>query len=254
MLCKNILFITIILFLTNCTTGILVKKKPSSITVNSYSNKGFALVYSEDLYKQNIVNKKIDVRSLMIFQKGLKSNTRVKITNILNNKSLIASVGKNSKYPSFYNAVLSMRIAKELDLNKDEPYIEIVEIIENSLFVAKKAITYEQEKNVADKAPVNIISVNDLNEINKNTKNKKINKKKFSYKIKIADFYFKDTAKMMIDRIINETKIKNPKITKIMKEKYRVYLGPFNNINSLQKSFNDINILQFENLEIIIND
>ena len=147
-----------------------------------------------------------------------------------------------------------MRIAKELDLNKDEPYIEIVEIIENSLFVAKKAKTFEEERNVAIKAPVNIISIDNLNEINKNTKNKKINKKKFSYKIKIADFYFKDTAKMMIDRIINETKIKNPKITKIMKEKYRVYLGPFNNINSLQKSYNDISILDFENIEIIRND
>ena len=206
MLCKNILFITIILFLTNCTTGILVKKKPSTITVNSYSNKGFALVYSEDLYKQNIVNKKIDVRSLMIFQKGLKSNTRVKITNILNNKSLIASVGKNSKYPSFYNAVLSMRIAKELDLNKDEPYIEIVEIIENSLFVAKKAITYEQEKNVADKAPVNIISVNDLNEVQRDkVKTATI---KFLYTIKIADFYFNDTALMMVKRIFQLSQVK----------------------------------------------
>jgi cell division protein FtsN len=34
-------------------------------------------------------------------------------------------------------------------------------------------------------------------------------------------------------------------------DKYRVYLGPFNNINSLQKSFNDISILNFENIEII---
>ena len=30
--------------------------------------------------------------------------------------------------------------------------------------------------------------------------------------------------------------------------------GPFNNINSLQKSFNDISILEFENIEIIKND
>ena len=58
----------------------------------------------------------------------------------------------------------------------------------------------------------------------------------------------------MINRIINETKINNPKIKKISKEKYRVYLGPFNNINSLQKSYNDINILEFENIEIIRNE
>ena len=35
---------------------------------------------------------------------------------------------------------------------------------------------------------------------------------------------------------------------------YRVFLGPFFNINSLQKAFNDVNVLQFENIEIIKND
>ena len=155
-------------------------------------------------------------------------------------------------YPVFNNSVISNRIVDELKLNIDNPYIEIVEIIENSMFIAKKAKTFDEEKNVAITAPVKSISINDLNEINDS---KKITiEKKFSYEIKIADFYFNDTAKMMINRIINETDIKNPKIKKISKEKYRVYLGPFNNINSLQKSYNDINILGFENIEIIQND
>ena len=35
------------------------------------------------------------------------------------------------------------------------------------------------------------------------------------------------------------------------KTKYRVYLGPFKNLNSLKKSFNDISVLNFENLEIL---
>ena len=58
----------------------------------------------------------------------------------------------------------------------------------------------------------------------------------------------------MKDRIINETPVTNPKIRKITEEKYRVYLGPFDNINSLQKTYNDINILDFENIEFIKND
>ena len=86
----------------------------------------------------------------------------------------------------------------------------------------------------------------------KNTKNEL--SKKFSYEIKIADFYFNDTASLLIDRIIKETKIKDAKIKKMSVNKYRVYLGPFNNIISLQKSFNDISILEFENIEIIKND
>ena len=58
----------------------------------------------------------------------------------------------------------------------------------------------------------------------------------------------------MTKRIRNETNIKKANIKKISDRKYRVYLGPFNNINSLQKSYNDIMILDFENIEIIKND
>ena len=250
--CKNLLLSVIFLFFTNCTTNNLSVNKPNIIYKDSFSNKGFTLVYNKTYYDEGLISKKIDERSLIIFQKNLKISTQVKITNILNNKSLIAKVGKNSNYPLFNNSVISKRIANELDLNLDEPYIKIVEIPENSMFVAKKAKTFDEEKNVAIKAPVNSISINDLNITN--VAIKQSFKKKFSYEIKIADFYFNDTAKMMVDRIINETKIVNPKIKKIAKEKYRVYVGPFSNINSLQKSYNDINILEFENIEIIKND
>ena len=93
---KNILFMFVFIFLANCTTATLVKKKPSISLINGYSNKGFALVYNENLFKKKIVTKKIGERSLIIFQKNLKRNTQVKITNILNNKSIIGTVGKNS--------------------------------------------------------------------------------------------------------------------------------------------------------------
>ncbi len=249
---RNILLITIFLFLTNCTTTTLINNKPNKIINSAYSNKGFALVFSEDLYNQKIIDKKIDERSLIIFQKNLRNKTPVKITNILNKKSLIAIVGKNSKYPSFNNVVVSKRIAEELELDVGQPYVELLEILENSIFVAQKAKTYEEEKSVATKAPVNNISISDLNVPKKNKK--KDHKLKFSYSIKIADFYFKDTALLMLNRIVTESFIKNPKIKKISDNKYRVYLGTFSNINSLQKSYNDISILEFENIEIIRND
>ena len=249
---RNILLLIIFLFVSNCTTGTLVKDIPSKNLVNGYSNKGFALIFNENLYKQKIVSKKISERSLIIFQKNLKINTQVKITNILNGKSIIGTVGKNSKYPSFNNSVLSIRIADELDLDINQPYVEILEIVENSIFVAKKTKTFDEEKSVAVKAPVDDISINDLN-IEKKV-GKKIFNTKFSYTIKIADFYFKDTALIMLSRIKNESLIENPKIKKITDKKYRVYLGPFNNINSLHKSYNDISILEFENIEIMRND
>ena len=219
---------------------------------NAFLNKGFGLIYNDKFYNNKIISKRIDDRSLVIFQKKLKKNTIVKITNILNNKSIIGTVGSNADYPLFNNAVLSLRIADEINLNENEPYVEILEVLEDAVFVAKRAKTYEEEKKVANKAPVNSINISDLNIKETNTKNEL--SKKFSYEIKIADFYFNDTASLLVNRIIKETKINDVKIKKINEKKYRVYAGPFNNINSLQKSFNDISILEFENIEIIKND
>ena len=116
---------------------------------NPFINKGFSLIYNDNYYDNKIISKKIDNRSLFIFQKNLKKNTIVKITNILNNKSIIGTVGINADYPSFNNAVLSVRIAEEIDLNEDEPYVEIFEVLENSVFIAKRAKMFEEEKKVA---------------------------------------------------------------------------------------------------------
>ena len=143
-----------------------------------------------------------------------------------------------------------MRIADEIGLNENEPYVEILEILENSIFVALSAKTHDEEKNVAVKAPVNNIIINDLNLINK--KNEKNSSIKFSYSIKVADFYYNDTALIMLSRIKIESLIENPKVQKISDKKYRVYLGPFNNINSLQKSYNAEHFWLL--LEIIKND
>ena len=55
----------------------------------------------------------------------------------------------------------------------------------------------------------------------------------------------------MLLRIKKETSIKNVRINKISDTKFRVFLGPFNDLNSLKKHFNAINTLQFENIEII---
>ena len=105
---KNYSYILIFLLFTNCTTSNLKSNKPVLVLKNKYINKGFALVYDEKLYNEKIISKKIDERSLIIFQKNLKKGTQVKITNILNNKSLIVKVGKKSVYPSFNNSVISV--------------------------------------------------------------------------------------------------------------------------------------------------
>ena len=234
-----------------CETNNLNKKLETNIVPSEiFSNKGFALVYKENLKKKKILNKKIDNRSLIIFQKNLKKNTKVKITNLINNKSILATVGANSKYPNFYNSVISNRIFKELEINEKEPYVEITTISANTTFLAKEAKMFEEEKEVANKVPVETVSISDLS-LNKKKVKKNQNQIKFNYIIKIADFYYESTAKLMQKRIKDELKLNNSRIIKISNTNFRVYFGPFNNIKSLKNTFDDISPLNFENIEII---
>ena len=55
----------------------------------------------------------------------------------------------------------------------------------------------------------------------------------------------------MQNKIIDELKLKNSKISKISNTNYRVYFGPFDNLKSLKNVFDDITPLNFENIEII---
>ena len=84
-------------------------------------------------------------------------------------------------------------------------------------------------------------------------KKKNIKKDTFSYSIKLADFYYKGSAQMVIDRIVLETSIRNYKIIELSKTKYRVLIGPFNDIKLLKESFEKIKPLNFENIEILKN-
>ena len=213
-----------------------------------YANSGFALIFDESLDKI----KKLDDRSLMIYHKSLKRKSTVKITNPKNGKSLIAEVkSNNQKFSDFYNSVISKRIAEDLDLDFNEPLLEITLVSRNSAFIAKKSKTFEEEKKVAEKAPVDGIQIKDLNSTpKKKKKNKKI---KFSYSIKLADFYYKSSAKTMISRIKNETNIKNSRIQQLSKTKFRVLIGPFNDIKSLKESYEKLRPMNFENLEILNN-
>ena len=245
----KILTFLLFVILNSCVTTPVEKKDTSTTPKSYFLNKGFTLVYNESLYKEKILKGKIEDRSLTIFQKNLKKNTKVKITNLINSKYIIANVGKKVEYPYFYNSVISRRISKELELDILEPYIEIKEIIQGSSFIAKKAKTYDEEKNVAEKAPVEQIQIKELG--NNAKKEIEINKEKFNYVIKIADFYFEKSADQMKLRISNETSIKDVNINKLSPTKFRVFLGPFEDLNSLKKSFNAINILEFDNIEIL---
>ncbi len=247
---KRIVVFILLIFISGCDqykiekSNKILKKKIE----RKYTNSGFTLVYDEDLKL-----KKLDNRSLQIFHPNLKNKSFVKITNPINNKFLIAQVKSNKvKFSNFYNSIITNRIAEDLELDLDEPFIKIILISKDSTFVAKKAKTFDEEKEVAEKAPIDGIKISNLIEIDDQKSNKKT-KEKFSYSIKVADFYYKKTAQLMADRIRVETSLKKIKIIQLSKTNFRVLIGPYNDINSLRESFEKMNLLNFENLEILKN-
>ena len=245
---KIIIFLAVIL--ASCETT--NKNVINNNDFNNYSNDGFALIFNNDIFKKKIVSKKIDQRSLIIFNNKLKKDTDIKITNLLNEKYLIAKVGKKSKYPIFYNSVISERIATELEIDLDQPYVRVETINTNNIFVANKAKTFDEEKKVANKAPVDSISIKNIS-LNKD-KNKEIIKKentKFEFIIKFADLFFEDSAIMLKKRLEEEFELKDINIKKMSKNLYRVYKGPFYNLGSIKNVYNEISEVNFENIELI---
>ena len=164
---------------------------------------------------------------------------------------MIATVKNKSSYPNFYNSVITSRIASELELDFEEPYILIESVEQNSVFYAGKAKTFDEEKNVADKAPVEGVKIVNISSSKETNKNDTKLTKKFNYIIKIADFYYKDSAELVKERIMTETKIKHVNIDKTSVNNYRLSIGPYKSLVKLKKDFEQMENLYFENLELI---
>ena len=240
---KNLLLI--LFFLTSCTV------QSTQYSENIFSNRGFVLLYDESLIEKKLLRKPLDDRSLEIVHNTLSKGTKVRIINLLNNKSTNAIVKTKNKNLIFYNSIFSKRIFDELDISLKEPYVEISKIRENKTFIAKKSKTFDEEKKVANKAPVKSISINEIG----TPKSKELDdRRSFNYSIKITEFYFLKNAKELKKRIKNETKLNNINIISINDTKHQVLLGPYSNINTLQSAYNSINNLNFENIELIRND
>ena len=135
----------------------------------------------------------------------LKTNTPIKIINPENHKFIETKIYKTAKYPGIFNVVISKKISSLLELDDENPFIEIIEIKKNKTFIAKESDIFEEEINVADKAPVDGISISNLGEKKKKSKKNK-KQLQFNYIIKIADFYYEKTAILMKKRIEDELK------------------------------------------------
>ena len=238
----------LIFFLFSCVEDVKLINRNNIQVKKTFISKGFTLIYNDNLIKKKTIKKRIDDREYVILHSFLERNTYVKIFNPINSKTVIAKVKYKTNYPIIYNSVITNRIAEELELNYEDPYVEIIEIRKNDTFIAKKAKTFDEEKNVANKAPVTDININVISNEPENTE---IMSKKNEYIINIGEYYYLDSAKVVKNRLINEASLTNVKIKKISKNKFRVYVGSYSFFNAMKDPYFAISKLGFEHLDVI---
>ena len=203
---NKFIFTLLLTFLTfSCAEYKTVKTSKQKEKVY-YSSMGFALIYENDHYTNKIVDKKINNEKIEVIHNSLRKNTSVKITNPNNGKFFEAVINKKGNYPKFFNLVISQKAASILELDFDNPYVEILEVKKNKKFVAKESNTYDEEKNVAEKLPVDEIKMDDLSKSKKKLLTQKKVKKNNMFLLVISDFYFKESAQDLKKELINKRK------------------------------------------------
>ena len=243
---SKISILLIFFFISSCVNG--VQQNNSNVYKKElYSSLGFALVYSDEAFINKVISRKMKSTDLGIMHSSLKKNSLVRIINPVNSKFVIGKITSTGTYPKIFNAVITEKVSKLLDLDYENPYIEIIQLKKNKKFIAKETNIFDEEKNVAEKAPVNDIEIDDLSKDKSKTVKK--NKKKI-FTLLISDFYYEETAKKLRKDLEKRTKSKKIFVKKINNNKYRLLVGPFNNFNALKNIYISLNNLGFDDLNI----
>ena len=241
----HILFIFI--FLYSCA-GYEKNKSAKDDKKIYYSSSGFALIYEDFLYENKTISKKINNEHILILHSTLKNYTPVRITNLKNSKSLETKVYKKANYPKIFSVVVTKKIASILDLDIENPFVEIIEIKKNKKFIAKEGNIFDEEKKIANTAPVDEIEMDDLS-ASEIKENREVPKKE-KFMIVVSDFYYKDSAVSLKNDLSKKILLSNIFIKKINNKKYRLLIGPFKNFNALKTTYISLNNLGFESLNI----
>ena len=238
-----------IFFLNSCSVDTLQNKKTDYIP---YSSKGFALIYNENDFKDKIISSKLNEDKLSVGHDKIKKNSIIVITNPENNKSITLRVSKKVNYPDFFKVLITQQISEKLELNNEYPYVDVQERIKNKSFVAKKAVTYSEEKKVLIKVPVTKVKIDNISKKKNEKQTKKTNNK---YSIVIGDFYSASPANTLIDLLVKEDiKREVLMVNKLKKNKYQLTAGPYYSVYTLKNDYFKLNKYGFHNLDIKKND
>jgi len=237
-------FIFIFFFIFSCTaTGVNKYKK------QTFTSKGFAYIYSIQDYENKIIKKKIS-SDLVIAHNKLKRGVLLKITNPENGKYVTLKNSYKLNYPDFYKVLITKSVSDQIKLNENFPYVEVEEIKKNKSFIAKKAETHEEEKQLKVKAPVEKVKISDIG-----TTIKKTSKNNPKFVIILGNFYSIESANLLKKRVKTDSDLlRDQKITILKKNKhnYEVFLGPYKTIKKMKNDYIALKQINFDEVDIQI--
>ena len=239
----NILIIFLIIISCSSNYTKLSNKSP-------YNSKGFAYIYKDINNQIENINVKLDNTLSQIAHNKIRINSLIKIINPKTKDSIVVKNSKKVNYPDFYKIIITEQIAEKINLDKDLPLVEIIEIKKNKSFIAKKAKMFKEEKKISSNAPVTSVQISNI------SKNKdKISKEKIEdFYILIGSFYSKETAEFLKERIVKEISAYDIKKLKIVREsnnKINLISGSYNTINLMKNDYIKLKNFGFEELDII---
>ena len=238
------LLFSILFFLVSCTTSSkLYNKTP-------FNSSGFAYIYNDNDYENNLIKGKLDNTKLEISNSELKLNSLIKIINPKTKESMVLKNTKKIEYPDFYKIIITEKVAKKLNINAELPFVEISEIKKNKSFVAKKAKIFNEEKKLPSNAPVTSVEISNISK----NKDFKKSQKKEEFFILIGSFSQKTVAEYLKNRIIKEIPNYNSKNLRIIKKSNKennLLSGPYYTINLMKNDYILLKNLGFEELNIV---
>jgi len=181
-----------------------------------------------------------------VIHRNIPSNSKVRITNLLNKKSIVVEVDKNSNYKKEREIIIPNRYIDLLELNYNLPIVKIESLRSNKTFKADTAKIFDEEKKISQNVEIKNVDIIDLS---KNNSSKKDNLNKLI--IYYGDYTFKNSALDMVSLLKKEIKNLNPNVIQVNK-KFRVKVATINNITEFDIFFSKIVNTKFDNYNIIV--
>jgi hypothetical protein len=181
-----------------------------------------------------------------VIHRNIAPNSKVKITNLLNKKSIVVEVNKNSNYKKEREIIIPNKYMDLLELNFNLPIVKIETLRTNKTFKADTVKIFDEEKKITQNVEIKNVDIIDLSK-NNSSKNNNLNKLIIYY----GDFTFKNSALDMVSLLKKEIKNLNPTVINVNK-KFRVKVATINNISEFDIFFNKIVNTKFDNYNIIV--